>query len=160
MRRIIIYVFFLIILFSCNTANHFVSHKISTFKKMEWLLGQWDIRTMNYYYSENWRKENDTSFTGKSIMIVSGDTVLNDEMNIGSNKQVIFLSSKSKINYDSKKNLFKLTKVKKDRIIFENPANPEEKKVTYILSTPTMLNIHIEGNENTVESYGLHKINK
>jgi len=160
MKRIIIFIFFLTIFFSCNTADHLVKQKTGTFKKMEWLLGQWDIRTMNYYYSENWRKENDTSFTGKSIMIVSGDTVLYDEMNIGSNKQVIFLSSKSKLTNDSKKNLFKLTKVKKDRIIFENPANPEEKKVTYILSTPTMLNIHIEGNENSVESYGLHKINK
>ncbi len=160
MKRIIIFIFFLIIFFSCNTADHLVKQKTGTFKKLEWLLGQWDIRTMNYYYSENWCKENDTSFTGRSIMIVSGDTVLYDEMNIGSNKQVIFLSSKSKLTNDSKKNLFKLTKVKKDRIIFENPANPEEKKVTYILSTPTMLNIHIEGNESSVESYGLHKINK
>ena len=85
---------------------------------MEWLLGRWDIRTMNYYYSENWQKENDTSFFGRSVMLVSGDTVLHDIMNIKSNKKIVYLSSKSKINAESKKNIFKLTKIKKDRIIF------------------------------------------
>lgn len=158
MRRSVIFIFFLIFFLSCNTATQLAKHKTSTFKKMEWLLGRWDIRTMNYYYSENWQKENDTSFFGRSVMLVSGDTVLHDIMNIKSNKKIVYLSSKSKINAESKKNIFKLTKIKKDRIIFENPQNIEEKKITYILKAPVTLNILIEGKENSVESYGLHKI--
>jgi hypothetical protein len=141
-------------------AVQLAKNKTSSFKKMEWILGRWEIRTSNYFYCENWEKENDTAYTGKSIMLVSGDTVLYDIMNIKSNKQIIYLSNKSKINTEGSTNIFKLTNIKKDRIIFENPANTEENKITYILKTPVTLNIMIEGKENSVESYGLRKINK
>ena len=127
---------------------------------MEWIIGHWEIRTSTYFYCENWEKENDTAYTGKSLMLVSGDTVLYDIMNIKSNNQCIFLSNNSKINKEVSKNIFKLTSIKKDRIIFENPSNIEENKITYLLKTPTTLNILIEGKENSVESYGLRKINK
>ena len=127
---------------------------------MEWLIGRWEIRTSNYYYTERWEKESDTTFAGKSIMLVSGDTVLYDIMNIKALNHFISLSSKSKINPESVNSVFKLTQLKKDRIIFENPSNAEEKKISYILSTPTTLNILIEGRENSAESYGLHKISK
>jgi hypothetical protein len=79
-------------------------------------------------------------------------------MNIKSNKQVIYLSNKSKLNIDGANNIFKLTSIKRDRIIFENPSNAEEKKITYILKTPAVINILIEGTGTPVESYGLNKI--
>lgn len=121
------------------------------------MLGRWEIRTSSYYYIENWEKVNDTAFAGKSIMLVSGDTVLYDLMKVGSNKQFITLSTKSKISKESTNALYKLSTIKKDRIIFENPSNVEDKKVSYILKNPTTLNILIEGKGTPVESYGLHK---
>jgi len=160
MKRLIILMVTVFVFFSCNTAVHLAKNKTSSFKKMEWLIGRWELRTSNYFYSEKWEKENDTAFVGKSIMMVSGDTVLYDMMNIKSNKQIIYLSSISKINTESVKTLFKLTSIKKDRIIFENPANKEESKITYILKTPVTLNIMIQGNETSAESYDLRKIIK
>ncbi len=160
MKRVIILMLTILAYISCNTAAHLAKNKTSTFKKMEWLIGRWEIRTSNYFYSEKWEKENDTAFVGKSIMLVSGDTVLYDIMNIKSNKQIIYLSSISKVNTESTKTLFKLTNIKKDHLIFENPTNKEESKITYILKTPVTLNIVIQGKETSAESYDLRKIIK
>lgn len=160
MKRLVCFSVLLITFVSCNTSLKLGKNKTSTFKKMEWLIGRWEIRTYNYFYSENWKKDNDTTYSGKSIMMVSGDTVLYDVMSIKPNKQYIYLSTKSSINTQGSLSIFKLTDIKKDRIIFENPSNKEEKKITYILKTPEKLSINIEGNEASVESYDLRKINK
>jgi len=160
MKRLIFFSVLLITFVSCNTSLQLGKHKTSSFKKMEWLLGRWEIRTYNYFYSENWKKDNDTTYSGKSIMMVSGDTVLYDVMSIKPNKQYIYLSTKSSINTEGSLSIFKLTEIKKDRIIFENPSNKDEKKIAYILKSPEKISINIEGNEASVESYDLRKINK
>lgn len=160
MKRWIFFSVLMITFVSCNTPLRLGKKQSSSFKKMEWLIGRWEIRTYNYFYSETWKKESDTAFSGKSIMMVSGDTVLYDVMSIKPNKQFIYLSTKSNINTESGLSIFKLTDIKKDRIIFENPSNKEEKKITYVLKTPEKLSINIEGNEASVESYDLRKINK
>ncbi|HOY30915.1 MAG TPA: DUF6265 family protein [Bacteroidales bacterium] len=160
MKKTIFLFFSMIIFSSCHTATQLAKHKISTYKKMEWLQGRWDIRTNNFYYSENWHKENDTLFTGKSIMLVTGDTVLYDLMNIEINKKYIYLTSKSKINTEGNTNFYKLISIKKNRIIFENPSNTEENRITYLFTDPDKLKILIENKENSVESYSLRRILK
>lgn len=160
MKRSVIFISLVLLFAACNTPTQLAKYKTATFKKINWLLGRWEIRTTNYILSENWQKENDTSFIGKSIMLVSRDTVLYDIMNIKSSKQYIYLSSKSKISTDGPLNIFKLVKITKDRIIFENPSNIDENKITYLLKTPVTLSILIEGKEKSVESYNLRKVIK
>ncbi|MDD4213602.1 MAG: DUF6265 family protein [Bacteroidales bacterium] len=159
MKRIYL-LFFALIFISCNTPKKLAIQKIATFKKMEWLTGKWKIMSSTYIYEENWTKVSDTLYAGESIMRISLDTVLYDIMNIRAGENYIFLSSKSKISSNGKLNIYKLTKISKDKIIFENPGNTEQSSITYFQKGPLIMNILIEGKERSVESYDLRKLTK
>jgi hypothetical protein len=161
MKRILILAALLItIISSCQTKYLSTKQKISTIKKLDGLLGTWVTYSTIYTVIETWKKANDTALNGKSIMIMSGDTVLNERMSIQPGRSFITLFSKNLSVADSDFENYKLTKLTADKIIFEKVTAGKPENITYNFITPETMRILIETDGKSVESYNMKKIIK
>ncbi|MEI6853137.1 MAG: hypothetical protein WCL06_09850, partial [Bacteroidota bacterium] len=92
------------------------------------MLGTWVTYSTVYTNVEIWKKVNDTTMSGRSIMIMSGDTVLNETMCIQPGPHSIYLTSKNLLVADSDIESYQLTKLKADKIIFEKAISGKPDK--------------------------------
>lgn len=159
LRNITLFVL-LLALISCTPAKMSTSKKISSFKKMEWLLGKWTTMVPDFTFIENWEKLNDTVFTGNSLMIMLGDTVLNEQMSIESSIQNINFYNKSLQHADAAQNSYRLSKLKDDRIEFENTSGSAQNQIIYFHKTANVMNIYVKGSDKSQASYDMKKISK
>jgi hypothetical protein len=124
------------------------------------MLGTWTTYSAVYSVIETWKKVDDTTLSGRSIMIVKGDTVLNERMSIQPGRSQIKLWSKNLSVIDSDFENFKLTKLKADKITFEKITAGKPENITYKFITPETLRILFETDGKSVESYNMKKIIK
>ena len=160
MRRNLLLIFSFTILFASCKTELTSQKKISILQQMEWLRGVWVSQTTAFTFFESWKKINDTLYTGKSVMLISRDTVFNERMSIEATNQSIILYSRNVQNSSISIQSFLLNKISKDKIEFFNPWNKEERKISYIKKSPDLMYLLIEGNKKSVASYTLEKIMK
>jgi hypothetical protein len=150
----------LMIFVSCQTKYLSSKQKISTMKKLDCLLGTWVTYSTIYTVVETWKKTNDTTLNGRSIMIMSGDTVLNELMSIQPGRSYINLYSKNLSISDSDFENFKLSKISSDKIIFEKVIAGKPESITYNFINSETMRILMETEGKSVESYNMKKIIK
>jgi hypothetical protein len=159
-RLLILFGLVLLIFVSCQTKYLTSKQKKSTIKKLDGLLGTWVTYSTLYTVMETWKKANDTTLIGRSIMIISGDTALNEQMSIQPGRSYIKLCSKNLSVADSDIENFKLTKISKDKIRFEKVPEGKPESITYYFITPGTMRILMETEGKSVESYNMKKIMK
>jgi hypothetical protein len=115
---------------------------------------------MVYTVIETWKKVNDTTLTGKSIMIMSGDTVLNERMSIQPAKNYINMNSRNLAMADAEIENFKLIKLTSDKLIFEKVTGGKPENITYHFISPETMRILIKTDGKSVESYNMKKFIK
>ena len=148
------------LLFSCATPALSTRRKLSEFRHMEWLLGNWMARSASYLYSETWKKTNDTVYSGCSLMLMGNDTVLKNLMTIEAGKFQISLYEKSGLDPAAVQNQYLMTKNKEGRLIFENRGTGEISRIMYYLREPEVLGVQVTGSGKPQESYNLRKMKR
>ena len=149
----------LLLLTSCQTKPLRTNQKIRTIKKLDCMLGKWVTFSSLYMVVETWKKVNDTTLKGNSIMIMEKDTVLNEKMTIQPGRSNIYFYSKNLMDPESEIQNFKLQKIKSKKIIFEKLGSKTD-FITYNFITPETLRILIENDKKSIESYNMKKIIK
>lgn len=124
------------------------------------MLGTWVTYSTVYTVFESWKKTNDTTMDGRSIMIMTGDTVLNEQMNIQAGRSYISLHTKNLSVANADVENFKLTKQTTDKIIFEKITTVNPESITYNFITPETMRILMKTDGKSVESYNMKKIIK
>jgi hypothetical protein len=150
----------LMILVSCQTKYLTTKQKINTIKKLDCLLGKWVTYSTVYSVVETWKKVNDTTLEGSSIMIMSGDTVLNEKMSIQPGRKYINLYSKNISVTESDFENYRLTKLTPEKITFQKVTTGKSENITYNFITSETMRISIETDGKSVESYNMKKIIK
>jgi hypothetical protein len=145
---------------SCRTKYLSVKQKISTISKLERMVGTWATYSTVYTMMEIWKKTSDTTLSGRSIMIMTGDTVLNERMSIQPGQSSINLTSKNLSVEDSDFENYKLTKITSDKIMFEKQQAGKPERMTYNFIDQGTLRILFETNGKSIEGYNMKKIIK
>ena len=129
-------------------------------KKLDVMVGTWATYSSVYTVIETWKKENDTALSGQSIMVMKGDTVLNEQMSIQPSKRSICLQSKNHLVPESASESFCLAKLSADKIHFEKTGSEDSESITYNFISPETMRILFQTKGKSVESYNMKKIIK
>jgi hypothetical protein len=130
-------------------------------EKMNWLIGNWENKMDDGILSETWKKENDSTFSGKSYFIVnSKDTVHSETIILTQlNNQLIYSPTVKGQNNDESVD-FKLSSESEDTFVFENPKHDYPQKIVYKKVTKNSLVATISGmqqGKQSTESYPMKK---
>ena len=150
--KIVIYVLGIIIfLSSCNNQSKKESDEngseIKSINKFNWLLGTWSNISNESQLYEIWTKENDTTFSGLSYMIVRNDTTFYETIKLESTGQDLFYIPTVMDQNDDQPVLFKLISNINGDFIFENKLHDYPQRIIYNNSEPNVLNARTEGIE-------------
>ena len=130
-------------------------------EKMNWLIGNWENKMDDGILSETWKKENDSTFSGKSYFIVnSKDTVHSETIILTQlNNQLIYSPTVKGQNNDESVD-FKLSSESENTFVFENPKHDYPQKIVYKKVDENSLIATISGmqqGKQSSESYPMKK---
>lgn len=132
----------IIVIASCN--NKKVKNKLQS---MEWLLGSWQMNTDKGMLYEEWVKENDSLFSGKSFMAINADTIILEYINLQlANNDLFYIPIVLNQNGE-KPVLFKLTDKRENKYVFENKQHDYPQKIVYNQISKDSFNAWVEGNK-------------
>lgn len=151
------YALSIVLLASCQNKSE---NKFDKLQKMEWLVGNWEQKLPDGIVSENWIKENDSTYSGKSYFIKEKDTVHLERIILTQkNETLLYIPTVSGQNNDEPVT-FTMTSDTENTFSFENPAHDYPKKITYKKVSPTSLIATISGTQQgkqSQESYPMTK---
>jgi hypothetical protein len=130
-------------------------------EKMNWLIGNWENKMDDGILSETWKKENDSTFSGKSYFIVnSKDTVHSETIILTQLNNQLIYSPTVKGQNDDKPIDFIMTSDSENNFVFENPKHDYPQKIVYKKATENSLVATISGmqqGKQSTESYPMKK---
>lgn len=139
--------------FSCQQKTTFTQ-----LEKANWLLGQWENKTPEGTFSEEWKTENDSLLLGKSHFIKEKDTLFSETVRLEQRENDLFYIVSVPNQNEAKPVAFKLTSSSADYLVFENPEHDFPKKITYKLVNKDSLYAEISGNGKS-QGFPYKKIN-
>ena len=144
-------------LVSCHNKSE---KKFDKLEKMNWLIGNWEQKLPDGTLKENWTKENDSTFSGKSYFINTKDTVHFESIKLTQTvEELNYIATVLGQNNDEPV-AFKLTSDADNSFTFENPAHDYPKKITYKKVNETNLIATISGKQQANESQESYTMNK
>jgi hypothetical protein len=130
-------------------------------EKMNWLIGNWENKMDDGILSETWKKENDSTFSGKSYFIVnSKDTVHSETIILTQLNNQLIYSPTVKGQNDDKPIDFIMTSDSENNFVFENPKHDYPQKIVYKKVNENSLVATISGmqqGKQSTESYPMKK---
>ncbi len=125
---------------STNNTSEFKS-----IDKFHWILGTWSNTTNDSKLFEIWEKENDSTYSGISYMLVKNDTTFYETIKLISIGQDLFYIPTVNDQNDDQPISFKLISEINKKFIFENKKHDFPQRIIYYNSEPGILNTRIEG---------------
>lgn len=100
-----------------------------------WLLGTWKMETKKGIILEKWSSSNDSTFSGKSILVrsSSGDTVLLEKIQFVKRNNDFFYIPVAEGQNNNQPVEFKLTSYNEKGFVAENPEHDFPKRIIYNL---------------------------
>ena len=123
-----------------NTTTNF-----SELEKANWLLGEWQNNSPEGNATEVWKKENDSTFLGKSYFVIGKDTVSSETISLEQNGKQLFYIPTVKDQNDGQPVKFTLTSTTSNQLVFENPKHDFPQKISYTQITNDSLLAEISG---------------
>lgn len=148
MKKIAIIIFLLSII-SCQNNS---KKEFEELNKINWLLGEWKTETSTGSLIETWTKENDSTFSGKSIFLFNKDTLHNETIELYQDDEILVYASMTKGVNSNDTISFKMTSDKENEFVFENPKNDYPKKITYKSTSNNSLLLTISGKQQGKDS--------
>lgn len=130
---------YLLFLLICSTA---VSGPID---RIGWLQGSWAGGTPGKQMLETWRRQNDSTYAGKSVLIKGADTLLLETVSLEQRGGQLYYVPTVNGQNEGKPVRFTLTHITDRRLVFENPAHDFPQKVSYTLIHADSLLAEISG---------------
>jgi hypothetical protein len=147
MKKIISIVMLALLFVACKNETKEISKTYSQLEKANWFLGEWGNTTKESDFTENWIKKTDSSFTGKSFVLVGKDTVFNENVVLEQKKDSLFYNVSVKDQNESESTSFYLTSSTKNQLVFENPKHDFPNKITYTKVTNDSIIAEISGKQ-------------
>jgi hypothetical protein len=94
--------------------------------------------------TEQWQKENDTLYIGKSFMVKGNDTILLENITIHKISDSFFYVPQVLNQNEGKKIPFKLVEYNRKHFVFENPSHDFPQRITYFFRGRNKLLVRIE----------------
>ncbi|MGL2966222.1 DUF6265 family protein [Flavobacterium sp. XGLA_31] len=136
-------------LISCQKKSH---KKFDKIEKLSWLIGSWEQKMPEGLLAENWKKENDSTFTGNTYFINSKDTVHFESIQLVQKDDELIYSATVTGQNNDKAVDFKLTSEVQNTFTFENPAHDYPQKIAYKKVNENNLIAMISGKQQGKES--------
>lgn len=111
----------------------------------KWLPGKWENQTQRGKMVEEWSRQNDSTYTGKSYMITATDSISLESITLKKEGNDIFYIPIVKSQNNDQPVKFKLTSSSPNQLVFENPAHDFPQKITYTLEEGNSLMAEISG---------------
>jgi hypothetical protein len=146
---------------SCKTTGLTGEEKVKQFGNMTWLIGRWQNPGNETALNEEWEKVNDTLFKGTSLMMLGDDTLYSEELKIAPAGINIFYSIISHNEQNTVRSSYVLLKNRGGKMVFEDQANREQFRLTYIKKSDASIVLKLEGMDGekaSVEVYNLKKV--
>lgn len=132
----------LLAIVSCKDSDANEKEKI---KAANWLLGNWESKSVEGNLTENWKKVNDSTFQAESYFIKEKDTLHFESITLQQKGEELTYSAAVKGQNNDKPVAFKLTTATEKQMIFENPKHDYPQKISYTQITPDSLVAKISG---------------
>ena len=152
-------------LLSCNKydANGKLIKDYKQLDKLEWIIGDWEINDSAGRFVENWKKENDSTFSAVSFFIIGKDTVHREKIQLLEDNEKLFYIPTVQGQHNNQPVTFKQTNDVDTLFVFENLLNDYPQKIIYQFNHKNKFIAILSGKENgkiLKESYPFTRINK
>ncbi len=114
-------------------------------EKANWLLGTWQMETLNGNLKEIWSSKNDSTFLGQSYFINKKDTIHSETIDLVENNGVLQYIATIKGENQNLPTTFNFTETEESELVFENPKHDYPNKICYKLKDSLNLEITISG---------------
>lgn len=136
----------ILIISSCSSTSTTVKSSPSL-SSIAWLLGNWENVSPKRTLCEQWRKLDDSTFSGQSFVIRNADTTYLETVRLHMRDGIISYNPTVPDQNEGKSVQFILTSADKQNFTFENPQHDFPKKIVYMLKEDGSLHAHLEGLE-------------
>jgi hypothetical protein len=146
-----------IVLVSCQRKTE---KKFDKLEKMNWLLGHWEQQLPDGLLIEDWKKVNDSTYSGNSYFITPKDTVHFENIKLVQKEDQLTYSATVKGQNNDEPIDFKQTIDSGNIVTFENPSHDYPQNITYKKVNETHLIATISGKQQgkvSQESYPMTK---
>jgi hypothetical protein len=117
-------------------------------KKASWLLGEWRNAMKRGFMYESWERTNDSTYTGGSYVVIQGDTVSSEVIDLAAKDGRLYYIPTVKNQNAGQPVVFTEKQVSKDLLVFENTEHDFPQRITYRKITIDSLVAEISGVEN------------
>lgn len=132
----------LLAIVSCKNSE---SNKFEKIKAANWLLGNWESKSVDGNLTETWKKVNDSTFEAQSYYVKEKDTLHFESITLQQKGEELTYSTAVKGQNNDKPVTFKLTTATQKQIVFENPKHDYPQKISYTQITSDSLVAKISG---------------
>lgn len=101
-------------------------------ERATWLIGEWADVFDEGKIIETWERTGDSTLSGKSYTIISGDTVFSESIVLQQRGEDLFYMPAVSDQNEGKPVEFKLTIFTDSTLVFENPEHNFPQKISYI----------------------------
>ena len=110
-----------------------------------WLLGTWEQKTAKKTIYEIWKRNSDSSYSGKSYLLKEKDAIVLETVSLLQEKGTLYYIPTVTNQNNSMPVPFKLTFFSANQLVFENPTHDFPQKITYKLISADSLQAEISG---------------
>lgn len=100
-------------------------------KKVDWLIGNWQIKTNTGILSENWEKVNDSTFKAQSLFIKDKDSIHSESILLQQKGEILSYTTTIKGQNDDKPIRFELITDNQNELVFQNLKKDYPQKISY-----------------------------
>ena len=160
---LILLLFFIFSYTSCNKydANGRLIKDYKELNKAKFLLGDWEKTDSIGTLIENWKTENDSTYTGSSFFVINKDTIRKETIEMVQDKEHLLYTSTIIGENNDEPIPYQMTQSTDSLLVFENPKYNYPKKITYKLTGEKRVTATISGiikGKKISENYQLAKI--
>lgn len=148
---------FLLIVISCNTNS---KKKFEKLEEMTWLIGDWNKQSEEGNLIENWKKQNDSTYVGKSFFIKGSDTLHHESIELIQKEDALFYIPIVKGQNNGEPIPFKLIEDTEKSFIFKNNSHDYPQTIEYKIVNPNQMCATVSGSQDgktTSETYILNR---
>jgi hypothetical protein len=148
---------------SCNKydSNGKLIKDFEELNKASWLIGEWQKKDSIGTLQENWKSENDSTYSGASYFIIEkGDTVHSESIELMEDKEHLIYTATVKGENNDDSIPFQMTESTDSLLVFENPKHDYPQKIKYKLNKDKSILATVSGKQKgkeSSESYLMHK---
>ena len=121
------------------------SEKQNKINPANWLIGSWENNSDQGNLSENWKKQNDSTFIGQSYFIKGKDTLHHESIVLDQKGDDFFYTTTVKGQNNDQAIRFKMTSATAKQLVFENLKHDYPQKIVYNKITKDSLVAKISG---------------